>query len=607
MCGIFGSFSPYPQHIDEASLRTSMHSRGPDFFCIKHNKNGLLAHSRLSIVDLSASGNQPMTSHCGRYQIVFNGEIYNAQQLKQSLISKYQINFESSSDTEVILSGYSIHGDSFIQQLDGMFAFAIYDNLSSSLFLARDRYGIKPLLYSYSNNHLFFASDIRTILASGLVSRRLNQHALGPLFYFGSVQQPDTILSGVQCIPPGTFAKVNLYQPISFTTYYSLPSCSTSCNVSSHSAVLSNIRSLVSKSISKSLVSDEPLACFLSGGVDSAILLGYATHKLHESVTAIHLSMPKEYGYINELDSAIVTAQSFDSHFINHSYQPDRIHQYLDQFIHAIDQPSIDGFNVFLISQVAKQYTKVALTGLGSDELFCGYPLFDQIASELSSPRRIRRQLLRNLHRLRPSRFTKECRIANLTIFEAYNELRRSTPKYSYYRAYNQAFNPSNHPISQCDTSDSSYRHISILEFQGYLVNTLLRDADAASMWSSIELRPSLLDHHLVDYVLSLPDEYKSGMYFNKRLLSDAMSDYIPPHLKKPHPKKGFEIPIAHHMNNELKERYLDLAQGSLSTALHGKRIINNILHRSRNSRLGNWDWLNLVFLSWCHNYEVYP
>jgi asparagine synthase (glutamine-hydrolysing) len=378
MCGIAGIFAQTEDRRIEQrilSMQVALRHRGPDDrgIYLSDDRIVALAHTRLAIIDLSPTGHQPMSADNGRFWITFNGEIYNFRELRRSLEEEGE-RFNSQTDTEVILKLYQRFGNDCVNHLRGMFAFAIWDNLAKTCFIARDPLGIKPLYYWQSGNTLVIASELRAILASKLPSINLNPDGLYGYLTTGSVPEPNTLIQGIQCLEAGHWLNwqsgdlhKHQYWQIDFTPEsISLPEAQ------------DIVRQALIDSLKHHFVSDVPVGVFLSGGIDSTALVALARQIHPGELRTYSISFAEQKW--DEGNIARQVAATFATKHTDFQVTANSAGEILDRYLTAIDQPSIDGFNTFCVSQIASaDGSKVVLSGLGGDELFAGYHSFKQI------------------------------------------------------------------------------------------------------------------------------------------------------------------------------------------------------------------------------------
>ncbi len=549
MCGINGIISSKSQ-IDLENIVGKMNSalehRGPNAGGVWAEDGFALGHRRLSIIDLSDSGNQPMLSADGRYVLIFNGEIYNFNSLKSTL-PEYP--FTSNTDSEVLLAGLIAEGESFIQRLEGMFAFAFFDTQKQNMLIARDRLGIKPIYYyhSPSSNTLAFSSEIRSLVASCLFEPKISKQAIKEYLMYQSVHFPATILEDVSTLNPGhilsyTKGKINSYP------YWELPKTKANLPLS-HSNVYENIRKLTEAAVEKRLVSDVPFGAFLSGGIDSSLVVGLMSKISPGKVKTFNVNFDESE--FSEAKYAQLVAKKFKTEHTEITLKPEVFLDSLPQALDDMDHPSGDGPNTWVVSrEVKKAGVTMALSGLGGDELFAGYPIFNRLL-KLKNPLYKAGVKLASgtfANKLLPQHIARK--MANLP--------KMSSIESSLYGVSRQVFTenevanilrtdglsePSNYTLIkslQWD-KDDYISTCSRLELSTYLHDTLLRDTDQMSMAHALEVRVPFLDHHLLEYVLSLPDSFKN---FNtpKGLLVNSFADLLPNEVVN-RKKMGFAFP----------------------------------------------------------------
>ncbi|MDB9463002.1 asparagine synthase (glutamine-hydrolyzing), partial [Dolichospermum circinale] len=379
MCGIAGiiGFNDYENQLETKikKMQTALQHRGPDDagIYISTDKQTALAHTRLSILDLSPAGYQPMSTSDGRYSITFNGEIYNFQQLRENLISQGE-KFYSQTDTEVILKLYQKIGFNCVQHLRGMFAFAIWDDLEKTCFLARDPLGIKPLYYYQLGTTLVFASELRAVLASGLPPINMSVEGLYGYLTTGSVPEPYTLISDIYSLAAGNW----LFWKNGNTTKKQYWQINFTPEAISPPEAEEIVRKALLDSIQHHFISDVPVGIFLSGGIDSTTILALATQTQKSQLSTYSIAFAESE--FNEGELAQKIANHFGAKHTEYQVTSSFAKSILPDFLAAIDQPSIDGFNTFCVSKVAHDHNmKVVLSGLGGDEIFGGYKSFQKV------------------------------------------------------------------------------------------------------------------------------------------------------------------------------------------------------------------------------------
>jgi asparagine synthase (glutamine-hydrolysing) len=541
-------------------MNTAQHHRGPDdrgiVECVPQRV--VLGNTRLAIIDTSPAGHQPMNDPGTGNTITYNGEVYNFRDLRRELDS----NWSSNTDTEVVLRAYDKWGDSAPGKLRGMFALAIWDDQKQQLVLARDPLGIKPLYYFLAKDRLLFASELRALLASNQVPRRLSQAAVDSYLANGSVTAPLTIVDGVRQLLPGYVAQASVNESggIELSEHrYTTDRAPES--VTNRIDAVARLRSELEESVRLHLVSDVPLGLFLSGGMDSSALVALMSRVTNERPKTFSVVF-SESDY-TEAPFSRAVSQKFRTDHREIGLSEDRLLQLLPEAIAAIDQPTMDGLNTFVVSQAVKQAgATVALSGLGGDELFAGYPSFRR-ALRIDSASPASRRLLRAAAGVGQVALN-----GSVQRHKFWQLVKSDGAPEDVYRISRQLFAPDR--VAQVTGRDvrpdpraANGTHgegdvvntISRLELNGYMTNTLLRDTDAMSMAHSLEVRVPFVDVKVVDYVMSLPGDWKlrdkpSGP--PKALLADALSDLLPREFLA-RPKMGFTLPFEKWLQRNLR------------------------------------------------------
>jgi len=557
MCGIAGILGgDHSLHRPMAeAMGQSLFHRGPDdggiWSSVSPDRPPItLVHRRLAIQDLSAAGHQPMASDCGRWQLTFNGEIYNQHALRQEL-EREGFRFRSTSDTEVLLQFLISRGSAALQRLRGMYAFCLWDNREQHALLARDPYGIKPLyVWHGPDGALFFASEVRSLLASGAVPRRLNGTALAGFLAMGSVPEPLTLVAGVHSLPPGWIG--TWHQGVWQTQAHWFPSYAPALPRGG-SAWIDHTREALQASTQAHLIGDVPVGLFLSGGLDSSALLALAG-----STHLTTLSIGFAQSAFDESERALALADHFGCRHVSLKLDGARAAQLLPAFLAAVDQPSIDGFNTYCVSQLAaEQGLKVVLSGLGGDELFGGYPSFSRVPHLLRLHRLLGPSRAAVARRLGRSPHYRRKRLAAFlqgpaTVAAAHacmrglfdpHEVRSMLERWGlpFPSLPNQLDDALAGLLEQDDRFPSLGDRIAWLESSTYMGQQLLRDSDTYSMAHGLELRVPMVDAHLFAELSGIPSSMRLAT--GKQLLRDAvpaLQGVLPPA-----PKRGFSLPFA--------------------------------------------------------------
>jgi asparagine synthase (glutamine-hydrolysing) len=591
MCGIAGLVA-FRSISDEPVRRmvAAMHHRGPDGAEIEAPAAGVvLGSARLSIVDLSPAGRQPMADEDGHVWIVFNGEIYNFQQLRIDLETRGHC-FRSRTDTEVVLRAYSEWGADSVHRLRGMFAFAVFDGRSTgaggegpTVFLARDHLGIKPLYFTVRDDVLAFASEVRALLASGLVPRALSPQGLVSYLFWGSTAEPLTLVEGIQSLPPGHHMRVRLSSGAVETSqelYWRLQPPAAAPITTARESGVAIVRSLLEDSVRLQLVADVPLGVFLSSGVDSTAIAALAT-SLHGGIDTVTVVFPEDEAY-SEAALARETARRLGTRHHEIPLTELEMLRRLEQAMAALDHPSMDGVNTYFVSCAAREAgLKVALSGLGGDELFGGYATFAwvprlQILAAIAGhlPPAVlvpAGNLSRWLAILRKDAAEKlaDFLLQSNGLPHPYATSRalfalRRVRRLLNGGGQNAAARPWGKRFEDLvvRTRDlSPFARVSALEIGTYLVNTLLRDTDAMSMAHSLEVRVPFLDHAVVETVTAMPDAWQNGSALlgarTKTLLVDALGNLLPSEIVRQR-KRTFTLPWERWLRGSLRRRVVD-------------------------------------------------
>ena len=575
MCGISGVVS---EALDPAERRAAvgrmcdaMVHRGPDDGGVADFPGATLGMRRLSIIDLSARGHQPMPNEDETVWLVFNGEAYNYQSLRREA-TKAGHRFRSETDSETVVHLYEDHGEECLTHLRGMFGLAIWDTRTREALLARDRLGIKPLYYATLPDGVVFASELRALLASRLVDAELDPAALDQYLSFGYVPPPRTILRGVRALLPGHLARVADGR-ISTRRWWALPPPGrTRCAPVDRP---SQLRALLEESIRLHRLSDVSVGAFLSGGVDSASVVALMRRTAGEEVRTFSVGFGDGPARLNELTAARETAEALGTDHTEVVLSAADVAGCLDHAVASLDQPSFDGLNTYIVSKATRERgVTVALSGLGGDELFGGYDTYRVIprwhhavrlwgSAPLAARQGIGRLLDRRFGgRVGDDRARKLRRLPDVGSLHELYALARLTAWPSEARAlYTDetaaevaaAGAPGPRAVLEEVTEGVSgpWRSVSELELTTFMSWRLLRDTDAMSMAHSLEVRVPLIDHEVVEFTCGLPEGWEAQHGYPKRLLTESVSDLLPDGVVG-RPKQGFAFPLEHWMRHEL-------------------------------------------------------
>lgn len=543
MCGILGVINIIGGEVSIPDLETLNH-RGPDDKgeWLNHANNVYLGHTRLSILEPTPAGHQPMSNKSGELTLIFNGEIYNHLELRRLLPNN---TWKGNSDTETLVELLAVKGMKVLSRLNGMFAFACYNKEENSVLLVRDRLGIKPLYIQIAADSISFASEIRALnKAEGVC---FNTQAISEYIGFGRFPAEGPILNKISSIPPGSWMKIMLDGNIESGKWWQLEKKHCAYKPKSKSAEVKNLNHLVTKVINEHLISDVGVASFLSGGIDSSIVSLVAGKTLGHKLKTFTVGFPEEKN--DERTIARKVADTIKSDHTEINVSEDECLQWVQQAVNALDLPSVDAINTYIVSRAVRDSDiKVALSGLGGDELFGGYPSFNKIPLL---------QLLENIpHFLRPSIIKRlplkfKEKFLHLTSYSA-SDLAVNYRRFTSVENLNKMELFSGTPNIPSHNLLDKMGMISMTEIYGYTIPMLLRDSDQMSMAVGLEIRVPFLDHRLVEKILHLPQEIKRGSRM-KSLLLEAFKEDLPGEVYS-RPKQGFVLPMEKWIKGALAE-----------------------------------------------------
>jgi asparagine synthase (glutamine-hydrolysing) len=540
MCGIAGQLSTSHIQPDTQSVLAALAHRGPDAQAFWSSDNICLWHARLSIIDTDARANQPYTDVTGRYVLVFNGEIYNYQALKATLSFEWQ----TSSDTELLMEWLKAYGHSRLDELEGMFAFAFYDTHNNTCLLARDRFGKKPLYLHQTAEVFSFASEVRVLLKMYPEAAYTTRQQLSNWLYWQTIPGQETLLPEIKQLEPGTFLVWDngSEEKASFTNWQA-PQIAPQ----NEQEVLGELKRLVAAAVEKRLVADVPFATFLSGGVDSSIITALAAQQLGSSLNTFTVSFDE--AAFSEHHIAAEVAKRYGTQHHEIRLRPQDFLKEIEAGLAATDHPSGDGLNTYVVSKHTQAAGfKMALSGIGGDEWFLGYNYFTALDA-LKKKQAL--GFLKAFNGVLPLRYRKAMDVlANLDKgAAAYAYQRILFDQYTVQKAFGLPL-PSLLPKEGVWPDTMSAR--SVEEWRYYTQPVLLRDTDQYSMAVGLELRAPFMDQDVVNFALSLPDELKLGTR-SKYLLIEAFKDLLPTNVYD-RKKQGFTLPWEQWMRHELKE-----------------------------------------------------
>jgi len=593
MCGICG-FSWKDRKLI-SKMNAVIEHRGPDQEGVFVDDRVSLGHRRLSIIDLSEQGRQPMRNEDGNIRLVFNGEIYNYADLRPELIAKGH-KFASHTDSEVIIHAYEEWGVDCVNKLRGMFAFAIWDAPNQQIFVARDRIGIKPLYYHLNNGRLTFASEIKSILENSAVPRDLNHQAFFDYIGFEFVPAPDTMFKGIKKLPAG-HRMIFKNGALKVEQYWELSMKPNAENLSYEAAVEKQIE-LLDYAVESHLMSDVPLGVFLSGGLDSSALVAMMRRHISGRLQTFTIGYKdKSFG---ELDFAKQVADYFETDHQVMMIEDTLTPEHVEKALWHLDEPMTDLSSVplYLLCQQVKQHVTVCLSGEGGDESYAGYDRFK--ASRLNRyygivPGFLRRGLISPLVAKLPDQPQKKGAINMLKRFtegsdlpaegqhlrwqyfsnaeqdaELFSDAVKSKADYDRFRFMREY-------LAKCDAGDDVVNREVFLDMRYQMPDSVLMKVDKMSMAASLEVRVPLLDHVLVEFMASLPGNWKLKGMRTKHVFRSALEGMLPDNIVN-RGKQGYSLPVKNLLRNEMKQYMLDLFNES--------EIIRNNINRNVLDRL---------------------
>lgn len=587
MCGICGFNWDNKNLI--IKINKSLRHRGPDDSGYYINENISIGHSRLSIIDLSEKGKQPIHNENNSVWISFNGEIYNYKEIKVELEKKGHV-FYTNTDTEVIIHAYEEYGYACLNLLNGQFAFCIYDQDKEELFLARDRFGIKPLYYFIKDGTFIFASELKAILQYK-IKREINRKALNQLFTYRYTIAPDTILKHIFKLNPSHYLKFNLKtNQISIKRYFTL-------NINNKQPYsLKNIPSelfeLINDSVRLRMIADVPVCCFLSGGIDSSIITGLAT-KYNSKINTFSVGFETS----SELKYAKIVSDYFNT--IHHQLiitNEDFLNN-IDKMIYYMDEPIGDAafFPTMLLSELVSRQFKVVLAGEGADEIFGGYDKYKMFyygkkLSKIIPKMKYRHDILKRISKY--SELTdREGYIETIRVFDS-EESNKMNLKPVILKKY-------------WNNNGNTFQKMQFFDINTVLPEDFFMKADKMSTAYGLEERVPYMDHRIVSFGLNLPTKLKLFGWSEKYLLKKSFSKFLPKTIVK-RGKRGYNAPMGDWFKNVLRYRFIDLINEN-NHHLYKKdfaksiftKVINSNNNYKRNFLLLQKCWTIFVFEEW--------
>ncbi|MCX6011891.1 MAG: asparagine synthase (glutamine-hydrolyzing) [Chloroflexi bacterium] len=621
MCGICGKiFFNKENRIDESILKKMMdalYHRGPDDEGLYISGYVGLGHRRLSIIDLH-TGKQPISNEDKKIWIVFNGEIYNYQELKQDLLQKGHV-FETATDTEVIVHSYEEYGEDFISKLRGMFAFAIWDEKERLLLIARDRVGIKPVYYYAGNGFLIFASELKAILQDPSVAINLNYPNIDRFLTYYYTPGAETLIKDIYKLEPGHYIIIKDGN-IKITQYWDIQF---SCQKKQwkFQETKAQLLELLQESVNLHMISDVPVGLLLSGGVDSTALLNLSM-ATKTDLSTFTIGFAGE-DFADERVYARLAAEKFGTKHYEMTIKAEDFVEFLPKYIWHMEEPVCEppAIALYYISKLAKEHVKVLISGEGGDEAFAGYQnyrnliwleYFKRILGPLNRSIGAVVDVLSDIPLFR--RFKKYAPLLSLPM-EQYYYSRTSSPFKFFNREFDHLYAPEfksymekNSSIKPTDTCfknmiwKDNLNKMLYVDTKTWLPDDLLIKADKITMANSIELRVPLLDHKVLEFAASLPSEYKLKGITTKYILKEAFLDRVPPEIIK-RKKTGFPVPYQKWFRKELRG-YVDgvlLDPKTLNRGYFNKKTIEKTLKNDDSRSFYSKEIFSLLTLELWH------
>lgn len=612
MCGIIG-FNFFKEHNSYLNL---MNHRGPDFSDSIRIDNFTFGHNRLSIVDHNNESNQPMFSSCKNYVIIFNGEVYNHNELRNELKSAF--NFRTNSDTEVILNTYIKFGEKCLDKFQGMFSFAIYDKKSKKLFCARDRIGIKPFKYYYKDGKFIFASETKAILNILDSKPNIDQEAISQYLHYLYVPEPKTIFEDIKKLPPG-HSLVYQNGEIKVNSYWNIESYIGNSQHLDENQIIEELDKLINNSVSKRMIADVELGSFLSGGLDSSTILYYMSKNSSKPVNTYTLGFKDAKKYDETKDAKILSEHFGTNH--NEIIIEPNVTSLLPKMVKHFDEPFGNPTSLLIheLTKETKKFATVALAGDGGDEIFGGYPRYEALKL-YSKTKYLPKQLFKLLSsfiKFLPENSSGNHQIRRIKTFInslSKNENEMYEDWISYFsdkemQLLFKSFQPYKKTVQDVWDNISNEDLIlksSIVDIKTFLPNNLLHYGDAMSMANSFEVRFPLIDHHIVEFMTGVDSNLRiknnNKKYLLKKLLKNKVPDEI---INKP--KLGFNPPMGQWLKTDLKNlinEYLS-QQTVQKRGLFNYEYIEDILKENSKGRRDRslHIWSLIVLEEWFRQY----
>ena len=578
MCGIVGIIAKDEtgkQHLPNIQKATEiLNDRGPDHKGTFIENNIALGHARLSIIDTSEGASQPFFSEDGRYVLVFNGEIYNFKDLKKPLLNK-GINFKTQSDTEVLLYHLIEKGANGIQDLNGFFGFAFFDRSTGKTIIARDRFGIKPLHVYHDDHQIIFASELKAIFQFPIV-KELDHTTVQQYFKFNYIPQPYSILKGCEKVDPGFYWEIHPDKSIDKKQYYQIDYTPNNYKYNSYEKAQKDLRTILEKSVSDRMVADVPLGAFLSGGIDSSVIVSLAS-KHTQNLNTFSIGY-KDEPLFDETTFAKLVADKYKTNHTVFELTNDDLYQQLDQVLDYTDEPFADssGLAVNILSMQTRKKATVALSGDGADEIFSGYN--KHMAEYIARSGGIKNQLVKvgkpiwqvlpksrnskigNLNR-QLLRFAQGMQKSNSERYWDWAGILPDSSAGDLLIKKGENFDQRKNYILSDHLNSNDFNGVLMQDVRQVLVGDMLTKVDLNSMNNSLEVRVPFLDHNVVNFAFQIPSAFKISKGVKKKILQETFRSDLPEELFL-RPKHGFEVPLLKWfrgpLHNRITQEYLN-------------------------------------------------
>jgi asparagine synthase (glutamine-hydrolysing) len=620
MCGIAGYYST-DSSLNQAHLKVmtdAIEHRGPDSDGFYHDSMVGLGHRRLSIIDLRQIANQPMFSHDNRYVIIYNGEVYNFRELSaQVRVNNDGFFYKTNSDTEVILEAFCKWGVDFVQRLNGMFAFAIYDTVDHHLFLYRDRIGIKPLFYFWDGTNLLFASEMKALLKIEQVRQKLSidMEAVNTFLHLGYIPADHTIYNEIKKFPAGS--KLHVGPGIfSMESYWKVEDKVEFDSFNNFGEARKKLRYLIETSVQYRMISDVPFGTFLSGGIDSSLVTAVAQSLSSKPVKTFSIGF-KEAKF-NEAEHAAAVAKQIGTEHHEFMVSTKEAQDLLESIFTSYDEPYTDSSAIptMLVSKMARKHVTMTLSGDGGDELFLGYGAYKWAERFESGWFRYYRKPMRYAFSKMKARYQRVSRLIDIDDIQIRKSHIFSQEQGFFSRAEIKKLMKSDNlrSIELDESYDKLRRPLETMEAQAffdlkyYLPDDLLVKVDRASMKYSLETRVPLLDYRIIEFALNLPESFKFQKNTSKYILKSILYDYVPKQFFD-RPKWGFSIPLNQWLKTDmyyLVEEYLSpksVNDAGLMNYTYVKELIDRWM--GKEEYLYNRIWTLIILHKWMREYKI--